>query len=296
MSLYNWFRRNLISVLEHFGAFIPDPYYLRLLYGLYMGKPLDLNEPKTFNEKLQWLKLYYRDKKYTLMVDKIAVKNYVSTIIGERHIIPTICEWDDSEDISLDYLPERFVLKTTNGGGGVGVIVCTDKKNLNIVESRIKLKKALEYNIYKSLREWPYKDVPKKIFAEEYICDSHGELRDYKFFCFNGKVKFFKIDFDRFTDHHANYYDTDLHLLPFGEAYYPPKQDNTVIFPQNIQDMIVVAEKIASGLPFVRIDLYNIDLKIFFGEITFFPASGFGRFIPDSADLELGSYLVLPFA
>lgn len=282
-----------IALLHRLAFVFPDKLYLELMFRLKMGYPLDLKNPQTFNEKLQWLKLYNRRPEYTQMVDKYAVKEYVAQIIGKEYIIPTIGVWDKFGQIDFSALPERFVLKTTHGGGGGGVAICTDKEHFDIAEAKRKLEKSLSVDIYRNLREWPYKNVKRRIIAEEYMQDSSGELKDYKFFCFNGRVEFFKIDFDRFVDHHANYYDRNGKLLPFGEAVLPPVPDKMLEMPHNIQEMIVLAEKLSAGIPFLRVDLYNIDGKIYFGELTFFPASGFGRISPEQYDRIIGKSLEL---
>lgn len=282
-----------IALLHRLAFIFPDKLYLELLFRLKMGYPLDLKNPQTFNEKLQWLKLYNRKPEYTQMVDKYAVKEYVAQIIGKEYIIPTTGVWDKFGQIDFSALPERFVLKTTHGGGGGGVAICNDKEHFNTAEAKRKLGKSLSVDIYRNLREWPYKNVKRRIIAEEYMQDGSGELKDYKFFCFNGRVEFFKIDFDRFVDHHANYYDRNGKLLPFGEADLPPVPDKKLEIPHNIQEMIVLAEKLSAGIPFLRVDLYNIDGKIYFGELTFFPASGFGRISPEQYDRIIGKSLEL---
>lgn len=282
-----------IAMLHRLAFIFPDKLYLELMFRLKMGYPLDLRNPQTFNEKLQWLKLYNRRPEYTQMVDKYAVKEYVAQIIGKEYIIPTTGVWDKFGQIDFSALPERFVLKTTHGGGGGGVAICNDKEHFDTAEAKRKLEKSLSVDIYRSLREWPYKNVKRRIIAEEYMQDGSGELKDYKFFCFNGRVEFFKIDFDRFVDHHANYYDRNGKLLPFGEADLPPVPDKKLEIPHNIQEMIVLAEKLSAGIPFLRVDLYNIDEKIYFGELTFFPASGFGRISPEQYDRIIGKSLEL---
>ena len=283
-----------IVLLRKLAFIIPDRLYLKAMFRLKMGYPLDLKNPQTFNEKLQWLKLYNRKSEYTQMVDKYAVKEYVAKIIGKEYIIPTIGVWDKFEQIDFSALPERFVLKTTNGGGGGGVVICNDKNHLDITDAKKRLEKSLSSDIYRNLREWPYKNVKKRIIAEEFKQDSDGELKDYKFFCFNGKVEFFKIDFSRFVNHHANYYDRNGELLPFGEADFPPLPEKVLDIPKNLSKMIEIAERLSTGIPLLRVDLYNIDDRIYFGELTFFPASGLGQFVPPKWDKILSKYLTLP--
>ena len=282
-------------------TWIPDSVFLKILYRLKLQKKLHLNKPETFNEKLQWLKLHDRNPEYTLMVDKYEAKKYVSDKIGERHIVPTIGVWDSFDQIDFAKLPEQFVLKCTHDSGGL--VVCRNKKELDIEDARRKIQKCMRKNFYWTGREWPYKDVKPRIIAEKYMTDSKPEqnnsdrdtgLKDYKFFCFNGRVKFFKIDFDRFIKHRANYYDTDGQLLPFGEASYPPNPDMYLIIPGELHEMIAYAEKLSAGIPFVRVDFYNVSGHVYFGEITFYPASGFGRFTPPEWDAILGTLIKLP--
>lgn len=287
-------RRIICALLYYTKRIWPDKLYLQLRYYSETGKILNLNSPKTFNEKLQWLKLYNRCPNYTTMVDKYAVKQYVADKIGIDYIIPTIGIWNNVEDIDWQSLPNQFVLKTTHDGGSGGVIVCKNKEKLNKVDACKKLHDSLNSDIYLNYREWPYKNVPKRIIAEKFIVDESGiELKDYKFFCFNGQVQCFKIDFDRYTSHKANYYDRDFNLLPFGEVMCPA--DHTIKFakPKNFNLMLKLAESLALNIPFVRIDFYNIDGKIYFGEITFFPAAGMGKFEPEEWDEKLGKMIKL---
>lgn len=271
-----------------------DKLFLELKYRLVMGQKLNLKAPNTFNEKLQWLKLYNRRPEYTMMVDKNAVKQYVGDKIGEQYIIPTIGVWDNVEDIDWTDLPNQFVLKTTHGGGGCGVVICKDKSLFDEERAKHKLRESLNSDIYIKYREWPYKDVPKRIIAEQFLSDESGvELKDYKFFCFNGKVRCFKVDFDRFIDHKANYYDRDANLLPFGEVCCMPDFNRMFKKPKNYDKMIEIVETLSQGIPFVRVDLYNADGNIYFGEMTFFPAAGMGRFEPEEWDSKLGEWLLI---
>lgn len=288
-------KRVALFLLRKFSGCFSDELYLKILFRLKMGYPLNLRTPRTFNEKLQWLKLYNRKPEYTQMVDKHAVKEYVAKLIGEEYIIPTLGVWDRVEDIDFESLPDQFVLKTTHGGGGGGVVVCKDKSNFDYEAAKIKLQQSMNSDIYRNFREWPYKNVPRRIIAEKFMVDESGvELKDYKFFCFNGEVKCFKVDFDRFIAHRANYYDRNACLMPFGEVDCGPDFSRQIELPDNLKEMRCVAEKVAVGHPFIRVDLYNINGKIYFGEITFFPAAGLGRFEPEEWDYTLGSWLRLP--
>lgn len=289
-----YFGHGVQFLLNKTARLWPDGLFLKIKFRLVMGQKLDLKNPKTFNEKLQWLKLYNRRPEYTTMVDKYAVKQYVAEKIGEQYIIPTLGVWNNVDDIDWESFPNQFVLKTTHGGGGGGVVICKDKATFDIDAAKGKLQKSLDSDIYLNFREWPYKDVTKRVIAEQYMTDeSTVELKDYKFFCFNGKVRCFKIDFDRFQDHKANYYDRDAKLLPFGEVCCMPDFNRVFERPENFDRMIEIVETLSHNIPFVRIDLYNTDGKIYFGEITFFPAAGMGKFNPEGWDLELGKWINL---
>ena len=430
--------KKTISFLNHKGAlnFLPDKQYLELIYWQKFGKRLDLNNPKTFNEKLQWIKLNDRRPEYSMLVDKYEVKKIVASKIGEEYIIPTLGIWDSFEQIDFDSLPNQFVLKCTHDSGGN--VICKDKSSLDISAAKEKINRSLRTNYYYQGREWPYKNVKPRIIAEQYmedkstgnltdfkvhcfngvpkvilVCrDRFGEmtedffsetwehlsmardehpnalaklerpsqltemlalaeklseeflfirtdfytinnsiyfgeltffpasglkpfstkepdetledwltiplgggktlikkqnmfillepedsistgLTDYKFFCFNGKVKCFKIDFDRYISHRANYYNTDGQLLPFGEELYPPDAKRDIKLPANLRKMIELAEILGRDTKFIRVDFYETNNKVFFGELTFFPASGLGRFTPNSWDEILGSWLRL---
>lgn len=288
-------KRILKGLLVRYGTWLPDKFYLQLRFRLEMGAKLNLKNPQTFQEKIQWLKLYNRKPEYTQMVDKYAAKAYVTERIGEQYVIPTIGVWNRPEDIDFAKLPDKFVLKTTHGGGGGGVVVCTDKTTLDIGVVKNRLNRSLSTNIYRTYKEWPYKNVPRRIIAEQMLLTPDGtDLKDYKFFCFNGEVKFFKVDFDRFVEHHANYYAPDWTLLPFGEIAFPPVPDKGLEKPDNFDNMLKIAEELSAGFPFLRVDLFNVAGQIFFGELTFFPASGMTAFTPAGWDETIGGYLTLP--
>lgn len=287
----------MASIVSNFLRWLPDATYLKLLYRFKMGHRLNLKNPQTFTEKLQWLKLYNRKPEYTQMVDKLAVKEYVADRIGAEYIIPTLGVWDRPDEIDWDSLPNQFVLKTTHGGGGGGVVICRDKGTFDKTSALAKLKESMASDIYSSLREWPYKNVPKRIIAEKFMSSEESpapkDLLDYKFFCFNGKVKFFKVDFGRFVEHHANYYDTDGKLLPFGEINFEPDPAHIIELPNNLREMILLAERLSKNEPFLRVDFYNVNGTIFFGELTFYPASGMGKWTTEEADIKIGMYLDL---
>lgn len=272
-----------------------DAKYLSTLYKLELGIKPDLDHPNKFSEKIQWLKLHDHNPLYTTLVDKLAVKEFVRERLGDEYVIPVIAEWDNPEQIDWTKLPNQFVMKTNHDGGGHGIVISKDKSKLSIAKAMQELNHSFYRSSFMVGREWPYKYVNKRVFAEEFVNDSNGELRDYKFFCFNGKVRCFKIDYNRQIYHQANYYDPQCHLLPYGEAAYPPNFEANIHIPENIKEMITLAEKLANDIPFVRIDFYNVDGRIYFGEITFYPASGMSKWVGDvDVDSLWGEWLQLP--
>ena len=286
-------RKILLYILNVTARFWPDKLFLKLKFYLIMGQKLDLKNPRSFNEKLQWLKLNDIHPEYTQMVDKVEVKAYVASIIGEEYIIPTLGIYESVDDIDFDKLPQQFVLKCTHDSGGV--VICKDKTKLDIEREKLKLKKGWGRNYFKYNREYPYRDVKPRIIAEAYMKDeSEYELKDYKFFCFNGEPRFFKIDFDRQKNHRANYYNLDMNLQEFGEKDFSPNPSVKFLKPTNFDKMVSIARQLAANIPFVRIDLYNVKGEIYFGEITFFPASGMGQFTLKEWDYKFGEWIKLP--
>lgn len=275
-----------------------DELYLKWLFRFEMGYWMNFDNPQTFIEKLQWLKLYNRRPEYTQMVDKYAVKEYVANIIGEEYIIPTLGVWDSVDEIDFESLPNQFVLKTTHGGGGGGVVVCKDKSKLDIQKCKKQLQQSMDSCIYRGLREWPYRDVPHRIIAEQYLADESGQLPDYKFFCFNGVVKYCQVITDRYSDMKIYFFDHNWNYLNFAGLYTErnckiEQKNETLIKPIHYSEMLHIAKRLSENLPFVRVDLYNIKGKIYFGEITFFPASGFGFFTSDEWDSKMGDLIKL---
>lgn len=284
------------SVIVNSFKWLPDTPYLKLLYKFKTGHTLNLKHPKTFTEKIQWLKLYNRQPEYTKMVDKYLAKHYVEDLICKDYIIPTLGIWDKPEDIDWDILPEKFVLKTTHGGGNGGVVICKDKSSLNKKQVVEKLNKSLASDIYRNLREWPYKNVTKRIIAEQFVSsndnDESADLIDYKFFCFNGEPKYCQVIRDRKTNETIDFYDMNWHHMDF--VGLNPSVNNgltPVPRPTKIEEMISICRKLSKGIPFLRVDLYHIDNKVLFGELTFFPASGFGRFNPEDWNEKLGAHI-----
>ncbi len=279
-------------------SLLSDKAYLKQQFKAKMGYELDLKNPQTFNEKLQWLKLYDRRPEYTDMVDKLAAKKYVADIIGEEHIIPTIAVYNNPDEIDFDALPDQFVLKCTHSSG-IGNCICTDKSKLDFEKVREGLRKGLEDDYYLDEREWPYKNVPRKIICEQYMVDeSEYELKDYKFFCFDGVPDCVMVSYDRLSDTGAKFYFFDINweLLRYNKRGVSAPEGFTLPKPQNIDVMFKMAEKlaIATKAPFIRVDLYNIRGFIYFGELTFFPDGGYDRNITKSTDHYFGELLDLP--
>ncbi len=283
----------LLLIIDEKLEILPDSKYLKIKYYMTFRKKLNIDNPKSYNEKLQWLKLYDRNKKYTTLVDKYEVKKYVASVIGEDYIIPTIAVFNSFDDIDFSKLPDKFVIKCTHDSGGL--IICSDKSKLNIKNARRIINKSLKKNYYRIGREWPYKNVKRKIIIEKYMQDfTDGELRDYKFFCFNGKAKLMFIASNRQGkgDTYFDFFDLDFNHLSFEQGH--PNAPSIPHKPINFDKMIVLAEKLSKNIPHVRVDFYEVNGKIYFGEMTFFHYSGFTRFNPEKWDFELGKLINLP--
>ena len=283
-----------IALLRDYGGYLPDKLYLRLLFRLKMGKWPNLSHPKTFNEKLQWLKLYDRRPEYTQMVDKVAVKNYVANIIGREHIIPTLGVWERPEDIEWDTLPKQFVLKTTHGSGSSGVVICKDKDTFDKEAAIKKLDQSMKTDVYKRLREWPYKNIRKRILAEDFItAEGNKDLADYKVYCFSGEPQFIFVCDNRYSDtgmtvdcYSIEWKHMDVKVAGHENPGGHPK-------PVLLTKMLEMAQKLSNGIPHIRTDFYYTGTKIYFSELTFFSSSGHGKLEPDSYDSQWGKYLQL---
>lgn len=286
----------IINILDKMkiGRMIPDKEYLKLRFRANMAKKLDLNNPQTYNEKLQWIKLYDRNPLYTKLVDKYEVKPYVAERIGQEYIIPTLGVWEKVEDIDFESLPNQFVLKCTHDSGGL--VICKDKTKLNINEAKQKLNKSLKNNFFYVGREWPYKNVKPRILAEAYMEDKEtAELRDYKFFCFDGVVKAMFVATERQKEGEEvkfDFYDADYNHLPFRQGH--PNAKEPTEKPATYEKMRSLAEMLSQGLPQVRVDLYEVNGKNYFGELTFFHHDGFVEFEPEEWDYTFGSWINLP--
>lgn len=278
------------SLFKYFPN-MSDEEYLKRIFEARMGRKLNLDNPCTFSEKLQWLKLYDRRPEYTMMVDKYAVKKYIAETIGEEYLIPTLGVWDNFDDIDFDNLPNQFVLKCTHDSGGL--VICRDKKKFDKEKAKNKISKCMKRNYFLNTREWPYKNVTPRIIAEKYMEDEHfTSLNDYKLMCFNGEVKCTFVCSDRSENLKVTFFDNNWKRLPF-ERHYPA---STVKIPKpaNFEKMIELAEKLSKGLPFVRVDFYEVNGKIYFGELTFYPGAGLEKFKPEQWDRRLGDWIVLP--
>ncbi len=289
------FIQRVIGKLSTHGIFdfMRDESYLRLMFYARMGKKLDLKNPKTFNEKLQWLKLHDRKPIYTQMVDKFEAKNYVAERIGAKYIIPTLGVWNKFEDIDFESLPNQFVLKCTHDSGGL--VICHNKADLNIKEAKNKINGSLKNSYYLHGREWPYKNVRPKIIAEQYLEDiKTGELRDYKFFTFDGVAKALFIASDRQGTEETkfDFFDMDFNHLNFTNGH--PNANTEPARPETFEEMISLAEKLSLGIPHLRIDFYEVNGKAYFGEITFSHWSGMTPFEPETWDKTFGDWIRLP--
>lgn len=275
---------------------LDDETYIKRLFKGSLGYELNLKSPQTFNEKIQWLKLYDRKPEYTKMVDKYYAKEYVSDLIGSEHIVTTYGVWKNFEDIDFNSLPSQFVLKCTHDSGGV--VVCREKKDLNIEKTRKILEKSLKRNFYTVSREWPYKNVEPQIMAEAYLEEEQNAdgLIDYKFFCFNEKAEFLyiSIGLDNHSTARMSFYDLDGKELEFGRSDY--QKLGAIDLPDNYDEMLRIANIMAKEInsAFVRIDLYSVNGKIYFSEITFSPCGGLLPFSPINADKKVGKLLSLP--
>lgn len=302
MPTLNYFvhnpRKIAIPLLTRFGRWLPDKPYLQLMFYAQLGYKLDLCNPKSFNEKLQWLKLNDRNPVYTQMVDKYEAKRYVAKIIGDEYIIPTIGVYEKGDDINFEELPNQFVLKVTHDSGGI--VVCKDKSTFNRIEAVKALNKSLKENFYYMNREWPYKNVHPRIIVEKYMENGgnnslKNELTDYKFFCFNGEPKLMFVATDRFTsgvETKFDFFDTNFNHLPFVNGY--PNSTINIPKPASFELMKELACKLSTGIPHVRVDFYDVDGHVYFGELTFYHWSGFVPFYPREWDYKIGEMLDLP--
>lgn len=274
---------------------MPDDEYIKRCYKARFGKNLAFESPQSYNEKLQWLKLYDRRPEYTVMVDKHLAKDYVAKIIGKEYIIPTLGVWDTPEEIDFGLLPDRFVLKC-NHNSGLGMCICVDKSKLDILTVRKNLQNGLNENFFLKGREWPYKNVSRKILAEKYLENSEENgLTDYKIHCFNGIPKFVLVCQDRFvkSDLTEDFFTPEWEHMSVKRPQIP-NAATLVAKPEKLDEMLLLAAKLSKDIPFLRVDFYVVEGRIYFSELTFFPASGFSPYDPPEWDDVFGSWLELP--
>lgn len=273
---------------------VPDKPYLKLCYRLKTHKKLNLKNPQTFNEKIQWLKLYNRKPEYTMMVDKYRVREYIKEKIGEEYLIPLVGgPYKSVNEIDLDALPEQFVLKCNHDSGSV--VICRDKKNFDFDAAKKKLDYCLRHNFWYLGREWPYKDVEPCIIVEKYMADESGsELKDYKVFNFEGEPEIIQVDFGRFKEHKRNLYDKDWKYIE-AVLEYPTVAEKKINRPKQLGKMLKLARLLSEDFPFLRTDFYSVEDKLYFGEITFFPGSGFEKFEPEKYEEILGGKIEIEY-
>ncbi|MFE5426928.1 ATP-grasp fold amidoligase family protein [Peribacillus simplex] len=288
--------RRSLSQLWHLRlvqTFIPDTLYLRIQYKNFMGKKLNLKDPKSFNEKLQWLKINDRNPFYTNLVDKYEVRKYIEKTIGSEYLIPILGVYNRFDEIDFATLPDKFVLKCTHDSGGL--VICKDKSTFDIESARRKINKCLRRNYYFNHREWPYKNIKPRILCEKFMVDESGtELKDYKFMCFNGDVKCSFVCLNRNSDKGLNvdFYDMEWNPIPVERHY--PSSGTAIPKPKNFDKMVSYSRKLSKNIPFIRVDFYETNGQLYFGELTLYPGSGLEEFSPESYDELLGSWINLP--
>ena len=316
MRIISCFKRRVHYVLKNpYAVFVyfnfskiqrvlPDKSFMKLMVRARLGYKLNLENPRTFNEKMQWLKLYDRKSIYTQMVDKYEAKFLISKIIGEKYVVPNFGVWDSFEEIDFDSLPDQFVLKTTHDCGGV--IICKEKEKFDYERAKTDFTKRLKNNFFWQGREWPYKNVKPRILAEKYLSASNDSedhfiydpgmetgITDYKIMCFNGKPFCCLVCMGRNSREglHENFYDTEWNLLPFKRDN--PQYKGEIEKPKDYEQMLHFAQKLSEGTKFLRVDFFENNGRLYVGELTFFPASGFDKFIPEEWDLKLGEMIEL---
>lgn len=278
-------------VRQRYHQIYDNQKFLERIFEAKTGYKLNINNPETFNEKLQWLKLYDRNPEYTRMVDKYEVKQFVEERIGNEYVIPTLDVWNSFDEIDFDKLPDQFVLKCTHDSGSI--VIVEDKENFNQEEAKRTLSAALQVNYFWIGREWPYKNVNRRIIAEEYMAEQ-SQMIDYKFLCFDGIPRILFTCTERVGSDglKVTFFDLDWNQLDFERHYSSSKKK--IKRPYNLELMIKLSEKLSVGIPFVRVDFYEIKGQVYFGEMTFFPGSGYEEFSPDIWDKKLGDWITLP--
>lgn len=285
-------KKAILKKVKYSLRFLPDRVYIQLYYFMQFKHFCNLRHPRTYNEKLQWLKLNDRKDMYTTMVDKYEVKKYVAEKIGAEYVIPTLGIYDNFDDIDFENLPNQFVIKCTHDSEGI--VICKDKSKFDKEKARKKINEALKYNFYYIGREWPYKNIKPRIMVEKYMENAEDkELKDYKFFCFNGKPKVMYVASDRgIGKTKIDFFDMNFKRLDIKQHY--PNSTEKINKPEKFETMIELAKKISSEFIHIRVDFYEVNGKVYFGEITFYNFSGFSEICPDKWNKIFGDWLEIP--
>lgn len=284
-------KRLALAILFRTSRFWPDRIYLKMVYYLSTGEILNLTYPRKFNEKMNWLKLYNRNPFYTKLADKYEVKRIVADMIGNQYVVPTYGVYNSFDSIDFSKLPDAFILKTTHDSGGG--ILCKSKINFDFIEAKKQMKKKLKKNYYPKYREWPYKNIQPRIVVDKLLDDgTNHELQDYKFWCFNGVPKVIYLT-NKGKDVRENFYDMDFNPLSINHGF--AKADIEFSKPEGFEIMKELAAKLSRGIPFVRVDFFYVNGKVYFGEYTFYDWGGMQPFQSKEWDIKLGSWINLHF-
>lgn len=284
--------KNFLIYLSDKGYtnWMSDEQWCRWMFKLKIGRKPNLDNPQSYTEKVQWLKLHDHNKLYPRIIDKYEVREYIEQKIGSEYLIPLIGVYNCFEDIDFESLPNQFVLKCTHDSGGV--IICEDKKDFNIKKTKVRIEKLLLRNYFYNSREWPYGQIKPRLIIENYLSDRDSrKINDYKFFCFSGEVKVVFVASDRDIDTRFDYYDADFNHIPLKYGYKNSERGNEK--PENFEEMKKIAEQLATDFLHVRVDLYSVNGKIYFGELTLYDGSGLTLFEPEEWDYTFGSWLDL---
>lgn len=285
-----WHKPGFKKSILFIAGLVPDKTYIKLITKGKLGYKVNLDYPQTFNEKLNWLKLYNRQPVYTQLADKYAVKQIVKEKIGDEYVVRNLGVWKKFEDIDFNQLPNKFVLKCTHDSSGV--FICRDKANFDYEAAKKKIEFTLSMNYFYACREWPYKNIPPRIIADEFLDDHTGkELQDYKFWCFNGEPKIMYVT-NKGEKVEENFYDMDFQPLNIDHGF--PRTNPEYVKPKEFELMKKLAQELSIGIPFVRVDFFDVDGHVYFGEYTFFDWAGLGKFASYQQDLDLGKLIQLP--
>ena len=278
----------------YYGKLLSREEVVRRKFRKRLGRELEMDKPLRFNDKIQWLKLNWNDRLAALCSDKLEVREVIRTRIGEEYLNDLYHVYDEVGEINLDELPDKFVLKVTHGSGYN--VICKDKSEMDWKREFRKLRRWLSTDYSLKNGEWVYGMNKPRIICEKYLEEAEtGELRDYKFFCFSGEPKIMVVDYNRYRGHCRNLYDLEWNLIEGKiNAKYPRDDSVAIAKPEKLEEMIMLAGKLAKGFPHVRVDFYYLEERIVFGELTFFNGSGCSRIVPDELELQMGKWLVLP--